>query len=75
MWNAGRFALLNLGDDPIEPIHAVTDRLEPVDRWILTRLGAPARQIDRELERFRLKEVADLVYHFFWGSFADWYLG
>ena len=74
VWNAGRFALLNLGDDPIEPITAVADRLEPVDRWILTRLGETARQIDRELERFRLKEVADLLYHFFWGSFADWYL-
>ncbi len=74
VWNAGRFALLNLGDDPIPPVGAVADRLEPVDRWILTELAETTRRIDQEMARFRLKEVADLVYHFFWGSFADWYL-
>ena len=74
VWNAGRFALMNLGDGPIAPIESVVDQLEPADRWILTRLGEATRQIDVELGRFRLKEVADLVYHFFWGSFADWYL-
>ncbi len=74
VWNAGRFALMNLGDDPIAPVHDVADRLELVDRWILTELSETTRRIDQELARFRLKEVADLAYHFFWGSFADWYL-
>ena len=27
-----------------------------------------------DLERFRLHEVADGLYHFLWGEFADWYL-
>ena len=26
------------------------------------------------LERFRLHEVAERLYHFVWGDFADWYL-
>jgi len=74
VWNAGRFAMMNLGEDPVQPIAVVQDRLELPDRWILSRLSNIAAQLDEELERFRLKEVADVAYHFFWGDFADWYL-
>lgn len=74
VWNAGRFALMNLGDGPIPALADVDERLELPDRWILSRLTHTASRVSEELERFRLKEVADLVYHFFWGDFADWYL-
>ncbi len=74
VWNAGRFTLMNLGDGPVDSLAAVEDRLELPDRWILSRLTDTVDNVSDELERFRLKEVADLVYHFFWGDFADWYL-
>ncbi|HTE17971.1 MAG TPA: valine--tRNA ligase, partial [Armatimonadota bacterium] len=35
LWNAGRFALMNLGDGPRIPVDEVRDSLEPMDRWIL----------------------------------------
>ncbi len=44
------------------------------DRWILSRLSRTARDLTRELERFRLHDVAETAYHFFWGELADWYL-
>ena len=45
LWNAGRFALMSLGDDPIRPLAEVKDDLELEDRWILSPPAArhPAR--------------------------------
>lgn len=74
VWNAGRFALMNLGEGPVPGLAAVDGDLELADRWILSRLQSTAAAMTEELERFRLKEVADLAYHFFWGDVADWYL-
>jgi len=74
VWNAGRFTLMSVGEDPVQPIESVMADLEVADRWILSRLSHTAGEMTRELERFRLHEVADLAYHFFWGDFADWYL-
>jgi valyl-tRNA synthetase len=74
VWNAGRFTLMTVGDDPIKPLSAVKDDLELSDRWILSRLSATAESLTQELEKFRLHDVAEKAYHFFWGELADWYL-
>jgi valyl-tRNA synthetase len=74
VWNAGRFTLMSLGDDPIRPLEDVATGLELADRWILSRLATTADSLTRELEKFRLHDVAETAYHFFWGELADWYL-
>jgi valyl-tRNA synthetase len=74
IWNAGRFALMSLGDGPVRPMAEVAGNLELEDRWILSRLGNTAHQTTQDLERFRLHEVAEDLYHFFWGEICDWYL-
>ena len=74
VWNAGRFALMSLGDGPIRPLESVQEHLELEDRWILSRLSRAAGKVTEELEKYRLHEVADVAYHFFWGDVADWYL-
>ena len=74
LWNAGRFALMNLGDDPRVPLDEVKDALEPMDRWILSRLSKTVRETTEALERFRLQDAALRGYHFFWTELADWYL-
>jgi valyl-tRNA synthetase len=74
IWNAGRFALMNLGDEPVQSVEAVRDDLELADRWILSRFDAAAADVTRSLEQFRFHEVAEGGYHFFWGELADWYL-
>ena len=74
VWNAGRFALMNLGDQPVRTPRQVEAHLEGPDRWILSRLQGAAQGMTSELERFRLKEATDRAYHFFWGDIADWYL-
>ena len=74
VWNAGRFALMNLGDAPVPKPGAVRAGLELADRWILSRLDATAADVTRHLESFRFHEAADAAYHFFWHELADWYI-
>lgn len=74
VWNAGRFALLNLGSEPVRGLDEVADKLRIPDRWILSRLNRAVQNLTQDLEKFRLHDVAEGAYHFFWGEFADWYL-
>ncbi len=74
LWNAGRFALMNLGDAERVPLDAVRDDLELADRWILSRLSKAVRETTDALEKFRLQDAALRGYQFFWGELADWYL-
>ncbi len=74
LWNAGRFALMSLGDERPPSLDSVRDSLELEDRWILSRLQRAVADVTEDLGRFRLHEVCDRLYHFVWGDFADWYL-
>ena len=74
LWNAGRFTLMNLGEDAPPSVQDVETHLELPDRWILSRLSHSIREISEGLERFRLHEAAERARQFFWGEFADWYL-
>ena len=74
IWNAGRFALLSLGDAPVRPLADVVDDLALEDRWILSRVSTASENATRGLERYRLHDVAESLYHFFWGEVCDWYL-
>jgi len=74
VWNAGRFTLMSLGDGPVRNLAEVDGHLRLADRWILSRLSRTAAGLTDDLEKFRLHEVAERAYHFFWSEFADWYL-
>jgi valyl-tRNA synthetase len=89
IWNAARFLFVNLekiqGHDlTIEDLAAPEIRAAapypvPGDgslahRWIFSRLSSTAAQMNEALEHFRFHEACQLVYHFFWGDFCDWYI-
>ena len=74
VWNAGRFAMMNVQDAQIQSVQAVEKDLELADRWILSRLSVAVREMTRSLESFRFQEAAEIVYQFFWSELADWYL-
>ena len=74
LWNAGRFALMSLGDDPIRPLSEVKGDLRLEDRWILSRQQHAIQRVDEELEAFRMQGVAEVLRDFFRGEFTDWYL-
>ncbi len=74
LWNAGRFALMNLGTESVKRPEDVAGELELADRWILSRLSKTTGRVDAALESYRLHEVAEALHAFFWGEVADWYL-
>jgi valyl-tRNA synthetase len=74
LWNAGRFALMTLGDAERVPLDSVADALELPDRWILSRLSRAAHETTQDMEKFRLNEATLRAYEFFRGELADWYL-
>jgi valyl-tRNA synthetase len=43
-------------------------------RWIFSRLSGVTAQVNDALENFRFHEASQLIYHFFWGDFCDWYI-
>ena len=74
IWNASRYALMNL-----EPGTDFTKRpkrssLNPLDRWILSRLNQTIGYVTESLERLRFNEAATTLYDFFWHQYCDWYL-
>jgi valyl-tRNA synthetase len=74
LWNAGRFALMNLGEEPVRRLEDMEAELELADRWILSRLSRTTEKVDAALEVFRVHEAAETLHAFFWGELADWYL-
>jgi valyl-tRNA synthetase len=74
LWNASRFALMNL--DGFDPATVALDdpQLSDADRWILTRLNEAIEQTTRALEEYRFNEAAGTLYAFTWNSFCDWYI-
>ncbi len=74
LWNAGRFALMTLGDAERVPLDSVADALELPDRWILSRLSRASEETTQAMEKFRLNEAVLRAYEFFRGELADWYL-
>ena len=74
LWNAARFALMNLEGDEVAPLDEVAESLELADRWILSRLSLATHEVTRQLEAFRFDEAAEAARAFFWGELADWYL-
>jgi valyl-tRNA synthetase len=44
------------------------------DRWIFSRLNTCAEQVNRAIDQYRYHEAAQLLWHFFWHEFCDWYL-
>jgi valyl-tRNA synthetase len=86
IWNAARFLLGKMEYCGVEPwLPAKLEEFRPEadpatgvvaieDRWIFSRLNACAAQANRAIETYRYHEAAQVLWHFFWHEFCDWYL-
>jgi valyl-tRNA synthetase len=70
LWNASRFALAQL-DGPPGPL--ADDQALP-ERWILSRLAATTDHVNESLAAYDYAKASDVLYHFIWSDFCDWYL-
>ena len=74
IWNASRFALMNLEGYNAHNIDSSTVSSSLVDKWILSRLHRLIREVEETLRDYKFNELAHLIYHFIWHEFCDWYL-
>ena len=72
LWNASRFALLNLADYMPGPV--ADDELAIEDRWILSRMATVTQQVTQALETYRYAEAARTLYDFAWDEFCSFYV-
>ncbi|MEG6614894.1 valine--tRNA ligase [Peptococcaceae bacterium 1198_IL3148] len=71
LWNASRFALMNLED---YDNNAAGGELTLADRWILSRYHQAISEVTDYLGRYELGEAARVIYEFSWSELCDWYI-
>ena len=76
IWNASRFALMNLEDFNPEEMAKKDqpDELGLPDQWIRGRLNQVIREVETSLEAYAFNEATHALYQFVWHEFCDWYL-
>jgi valyl-tRNA synthetase len=72
LWNATKFALMNLGET--SDASAANTGLTLADRWMLSRIARTIRQIDAALADYQFATYTTAIYDLFWRDFCDWYL-
>lgn len=72
VWNASRFIMMNM-DGKTVTVPSVQE-LQPVDRWILSRLNTLVKDATDNMENFELGIAVQKVYDFIWDEFCDWYI-
>ncbi|GGG74339.1 valine--tRNA ligase [Paenibacillus radicis (ex Gao et al. 2016)] len=73
IWNASRFALMNLEGFKAEDIN-INVELGTADRWILHRLNETVREVTRLIDGYDFGETGRLLYNFIWDDLCDWYI-
>ena len=72
VWNASRFIMMNMeGKTITEP---ETKDLEPVDKWIISKLNTVINDVTENMDKFELGIAVQKVYDFIWDEFCDWYI-
>ncbi|WP_147822308.1 valine--tRNA ligase [Salidesulfovibrio onnuriiensis] len=72
IWNAARFALMNLPE--VIPAVELSEAEGLANKWILHRLEEVKEQVRQATEEYRFNEIAQTLYKFIWSEFCDWYL-
>jgi valyl-tRNA synthetase len=72
LWNAARFALLNM--EGYSPQEVTAAELAFEDRWLLSRLSSVTEKVTRSLETYQYAEAARMLYDFAWDEFCSFYV-
>jgi len=73
IWNATRFCLLNSEGAAVDPSSLEVPE-SIADKWIVSKLNRTAIKVNEAIERYAFHEAVQLLYHFFWDDFCDWYI-
>ncbi len=72
IWNAARFALMNLPAELPDLDPAAQPGL--ANAWILRRLEDLKEEVRLAVAEYRFNDMAQALYRFIWSEFCDWYL-
>jgi valyl-tRNA synthetase len=72
LWNAARFALLNL--EGYTPGPVADDDLTVEDRWLLSRLTTVTAETTDALSAYHYADAARTLYDFAWNEFCSFYV-
>ncbi|HEY4623878.1 MAG TPA: valine--tRNA ligase, partial [Solibacillus sp.] len=73
IWNASRFALMNMEGLTFEQIDLTGD-LSTADKWILSRLNETIERVTTLSDKYEFGEVGRELYNFIWDDFCSWYI-
>lgn len=74
VWNATRFALMNIKSEAIMPFEEAKKSLTVADRAILSSLNKTIAKVDQCIKDYHFSDAADAIYHFFWNEYCDHYI-
>jgi valyl-tRNA synthetase len=86
IWNASRFALMNVEGVTAEDVRSGMRAFElgsgartaggssTAERWILHRLNVTVRDVTKALDGYDFGEAGRLLQHFIWDDLCDWYI-
>jgi len=73
IWNASRFALMNLQDYAPDKLPE-REQYTLADCWIVSRYQRAVRECTAFLGKYELGEAARVLYEFIWNELCDWYI-
>ncbi|MEP6903863.1 MAG: valine--tRNA ligase, partial [Actinomycetota bacterium] len=73
IWNATRFCLMNSEGAQVDGA-SLKNAASIADKWIVSRLNKTAQAVNKALGTYQFHEAVQLLYHFFWDDFCDWYI-
>ncbi len=77
LYNAVRFALLRIAEQPGVELGALSAQPQPgavEDRWILSRLQRVKADLTARIETYDFSHAALRLYDFVYGELCDWYI-
>jgi valyl-tRNA synthetase len=74
LWNAARYALINLQGSDARAERRRPDAKAFANRWILSRLAQAIETAHAGIAEYRLDEASNALYRFVWHELCDWYL-
>ena len=76
LWNCSRFIMMNVNEErkiiPFENIDK--NEIEPIDKWILSKLNRTILDVNKHLANYKLNEAVKSIYTFIWKDYCDWYI-
>ena len=72
LWNAARFSEIN--ECSLNKDFDANEVKYSINKWIITEFSETKKQVERNIGEYRFNDAANVIYHFVWGDFCDWYL-